>query len=740
MTDKLARNLALSALKKTAVNVEGVTKDYVDTHLNNKLDKVESISANPRLYGISEMGSQTSYFATQTANAYTIPMRDASGRFQIEDGLAPKQAVNKEQLDAALDTVAKLIEPNTFLEQNTFTSESRFYGAVEHTSNVNITNGFLKILDGNDKDYVTTYNVNNIKVEENGNEYTLTFPTKSGTLALTDDITTEINEKVGFKHSQLKNKDVFNNGVVQKEDVWWTDDIDVSLNINHSDNINQSELTISKAFAEIGVQELTEETTSSSQIALDTSNVTITSTRGVDTGTVIIINPDGATLNDKNIVTEDMLDLKVALIPEAVELTEPAGATQGNLTEAQLEKLRFNKANYIVFSGKKYELKNERSQQDSLSYVYNDYINNRCMQEVITITISNRSWVLNSCIFVTNKDYADGVAGAVSIKKDSLDGLEVSNLDGNLSIYGAVENDILGRKSKRPITTINLNKAVLAALTDNQKIIPTEQQKNDFKTAWGILEATNVLDTEMSDDSTNAVQNKVIKAELDNCVKCTNNIQSGQLKVYCASANNSSDVCYASSSAIGNAIVRYNASGRFAINGDPSGDNEVVNKKYVDGIVPKYGASLPDPTAAAYKVGCSFLNTKTGGLYVLTASGTNNRSWQLQTTLDKPAWKTFAPEDASTVLFTKITINTSDVINFPGMNGKSVTIQGYSKDGFSSGTIVCDEIDGDIKFNPCFIGELTTTRASGVMIRGTSLITIVSVDNPTVTFNYEYLW
>ena len=301
MTDKLARDLALSALDKVNKTVEGVPKDYVDDHLSRKVDKIESSSANPRLYGVSETGSQTSYFATQTANAYTIPMRDASGRFQIEDGLAPKQAVNKEQLDTALDTAAKLTEPNTFIEQNTFTSEARFYGAVEHTSNVNITNGFLKILDGNDKDYVTTYNVNNIKVEENGNEYTLTFPTKSGTLALTDDITTEINEKVGFKHSQLKNKDVFNNGVVQKEDVWWTDDTDVSLNINHSDNINQSELTISKAFAEIGVQELTEETTSSSQIALDTSSVTITSTRGGDTHTSIIINPDGATLNDKNI-------------------------------------------------------------------------------------------------------------------------------------------------------------------------------------------------------------------------------------------------------------------------------------------------------------------------------------------------------------------------------------------------------------------------------------------------------
>lgn len=54
---------------------------------------------------------------------------------------------------------------------------------------------------------------------------------------------------------------------------------------------------------------------------------------------------------------------------------------------------------------------------------------------------------------------------------------------------------------------------------------------------------------------------------------------------------------------------------------------EIANKKFVEGIVPKYGAELPNPTNNAYKVGCSFLNTTTGGLYVLVASGSDsNRS------------------------------------------------------------------------------------------------------------------
>lgn len=748
MTDKLARDLALSALDRVNKTVEGVPKDYVDEHLLKKVDKIESSSANPRLYGVSEAGSQTSYFATQTANAYTIPMRDASGRFQVESGLAPKQAVNKEQLDAALDTVAKLAEPNTFTEQNTFTSEVKFYGTVEHTSNVNITNGFLKILNGNDKDYVTTYNVDNIKVEENGSEYTLVFPNQSGTLALTDDITAKINEKIGFKHSELKNNDVFDNGAIQKDDTWETNDTDASLSIRHSDAINQSEIAVSKAFAEIGVQEVTGQSSATSQLTLTTDNVSLTSTRGADTYTTVIINPDGATINGEKIATEKTVNAKVARIPEGVELTDPESAVQGNLTEEQIGKLQFNKANYILFAGKKYDLRNERSQQDSLSYVYNDYLNSRCIQDVITITVSTHSWVRNSCTLVTNKDYGDGTAGAVSIKKDFSGGLQLATTDGDLSIYGAIDADITGRNSKRPITPINLNKAVLAALTDAKKVEPTDQQKTDFKTAWGIIDAVGLIDAEMSDDSTNAVQNKVVKAELDNRVKCCTNVQSGQVKVYCATQNNPNDVCLVSSSGVQNSIARYTAAGQLAVGREPSDDMEITNKKFVEGIVPKYGAELPNPTNGAYKIGCSFLNTTTGGLYVLVASGSaSNRSWQLQTTIEKPKWRNTLPHindtqeiDATKVLFTKVTITTTDSTNFPGMSGKSVTIQGLSSDGFAAGTIVCDEMTGGIQYSPCFIGSITLNRASGVLIKGSNAVAVISVDNPEVSFTYEYLW
>ena len=562
------------------------------------------------------------------------------------------------------------------------------------------------------------------------------------------DITTKINEKVGFKHSELKNEDVLNNGVIQKEDVWKTGDPDVSLVVQHSDSTNQSGLNISKAFAEMGVHAFAGQSTEAAQIMMTPSSINITSTKSSDTYTTVIITPDGATLNGDQIATEKTVDAKVARIPEGVELSEPESAMQGNLTEEQLGKLQFNKANYILFAGKKYDLRNEREQKDSLSYVYNDYLNNRCVQDVITITVSNRSWVRNSCTLVTNKDYGDGTAGAVSIKKDFSDGLEIATTDGNLSIYGAIDADIAGRNSKRPITATNLNKAVLAALTDARKVEPTEQQKSAFKSAWGIIDAANLLDAEMSDESTNAVQNKVIKAELDNRVKCCTNVQSGQVKVYCATQNNPNDVCLVSSSGTQSSIARYTSTGQLAVGREPSGDMEIANKKFVEGIVPKYGAQLPDPTNGAYKVGCSFLNTTTGGLYVLVTSGSaNNRSWQLQTTIEKPKWRNTLPHvndtqmvDEAKVLFTKVTITTTDSTNFPGMSGKSVTVQGLSLDGFAAGTIVCDETTGDIKYSPCFVGSITSSRASGILIKGSNAVAIVSADNPSVTFTYEYLW
>lgn len=79
-------------------------REWVETQLATKVDKITNTSANPRVYGVTENGEQSTYFATQTPNANTVPLRDASGSFQVADGVAPKQVVNKSQLDLKLDS------------------------------------------------------------------------------------------------------------------------------------------------------------------------------------------------------------------------------------------------------------------------------------------------------------------------------------------------------------------------------------------------------------------------------------------------------------------------------------------------------------------------------------------------------------------------------------------------------------------------------------------------------------
>lgn len=134
--DLIARGLAASAKKKA-----DAAPSQAD--LDKKLDKITDGSANPQLYGVSEDGEQTMYFATQTANANTVPMRDASGRFQVADGVAPKQAVNKEQLDKKIDITGGTFTGNVSIQgdltvSGTTTTEHAKQLAVEE--NVIITN------------------------------------------------------------------------------------------------------------------------------------------------------------------------------------------------------------------------------------------------------------------------------------------------------------------------------------------------------------------------------------------------------------------------------------------------------------------------------------------------------------------------------------------------------------------------------------------------------------------------
>ena len=106
-----------------------------------------------------------------------------------------------------------------------------------------------------------------------------------------------------------------------------------------------------------------------------------------------------------------------------------------------------------------------------------------------------------------------------------------------------------------------------------------------------------------------------------------------------------------------------------------------------------------------------------------------------------PAWRTTAPtteSDRKKVQFTRVTINTTDDTNFPGMNGKYAVVSGFTNDGFRYGTVVCSQADPAYEFP--FIGSITSEMASGTVIKPSVSPTYVSVVDPAVTFTYEYLW
>lgn len=106
-----------------------------------------------------------------------------------------------------------------------------------------------------------------------------------------------------------------------------------------------------------------------------------------------------------------------------------------------------------------------------------------------------------------------------------------------------------------------------------------------------------------------------------------------------------------------------------------------------------------------------------------------------------PTWKTTAPTtdvDKAKVQFTKVTITTADADHFPGMNGRYTVVPGFTDDGFQFATVVCMQDDPAYEFP--YIGSITSTMASGIVIKASVAPTYVSIADPEVTFSYEYLW
>ena len=80
--------------------------DAID-QIPNKLDKQTAQTESDQVYGKLADGSQTMFDVTMGATAATIPRRDTAGRIQVADGVSGNDAVNFNQLQAAVNILTQ---------------------------------------------------------------------------------------------------------------------------------------------------------------------------------------------------------------------------------------------------------------------------------------------------------------------------------------------------------------------------------------------------------------------------------------------------------------------------------------------------------------------------------------------------------------------------------------------------------------------------------------------------------
>lgn len=123
-------------------------------------------------------------------------------------------------------------------------------------------------------------------------------------------------------------------------------------------------------------------------------------------GSPVAVRVDSAELTDNHIIVWDATNHKfidsgktIADLDNrdiGVELNVPNTATNGTLTESQLQILQSNNSNYIILDHEIYKIGGSGHKAGYLTYNCNEYENSTTYLKFITITINTRGWVLNT--------------------------------------------------------------------------------------------------------------------------------------------------------------------------------------------------------------------------------------------------------------------------------------------------------------------------------------------------------
>lgn len=179
----------------------------INSTLNNKLDKISSVSNRNQVYGKSAAGENLMYNLESHPNAGFVLQYDSDGNIYVNKGSSeytPANMQNISDVEAKIPSITNLADvtkENTFTDVNHFTQYITTFGVEIGTGNtdddeydVSIQESGIEIFH-----YISGSKANSLRITENkimtivypSNEYNIfDFPNKSGTLALTSDIPT----------------------------------------------------------------------------------------------------------------------------------------------------------------------------------------------------------------------------------------------------------------------------------------------------------------------------------------------------------------------------------------------------------------------------------------------------------------------------------------------------------------------------------------------------------------------
>lgn len=177
----------------------------INSTLNNKLDKISSVSNSNQVYGKSAAGENLMYNLESHPNAGFVLQYDSDGNIYVNKGSSeytPANMQNISDVEAKIPDVTNLADvtkENTFTDVNHFTQYITTFGVEigelefnDDEYDVSISNATIEIFH-----YISGGNANSIRITDEQiwvkrydvSDYTsFNFPNKSGTLALTSDI------------------------------------------------------------------------------------------------------------------------------------------------------------------------------------------------------------------------------------------------------------------------------------------------------------------------------------------------------------------------------------------------------------------------------------------------------------------------------------------------------------------------------------------------------------------------